>query len=93
MTLGTTNLAFVIRGTSTPTTGAAIACPSITAGATGTVSHSLASTNVIVQVKRVAAPYDVVDVQTGTPSTSTVSISPDTAINAGDFVVLIQKVG
>jgi hypothetical protein len=93
VTLGTTALTFVIRGTAAAgSTGYTTTCPAVSAGATWTVTHNLATKYVVAQVARVASPYDFVDVRIERTTTNTLSILPDVSLASGEYEVLIQKV-
>lgn len=99
-----TNDSFTL-GTTTPTfaffsaiaggayNSIAVAVPATLAGATGTVTHNLNTRNVGVQVVRVGTPFDEVEVSIRRTTVNTIDIMPDVAINSGDFIALIWKVG
>lgn len=65
-------------------------CPAVAAGGTWTVTHNLNSQDVIAMVRRVAAPYDYVDVYIEATTVNTLSIKPDAALTAGQFRVLVK---
>lgn len=92
ITLNTTNLAFVIRGNPAATTGYTTTCPAVTAGNPWTITHNLNSKWVIVQVARVASPYDFVDIRIERTSANVVTAQPDVNLNSGDYEVMVQKV-
>lgn len=93
VTLGTTALTFVIRGTaSASNAGYTTTCPAVSAGATWTVTHSLGTRAVLAQVARVASPYDIVDVRIERTTTNTLSVLPDVALASGEYEVQVIKV-
>lgn len=92
VTLGTTALTFVIRGSTTGTTGYTTTCPSVSAGATWTVTHSLGTRFVLAQVARVGSPYDFVDVRIERTTTNTLSVLPDVAMSSGEYEIMVYKV-
>lgn len=73
-------------------TGYTAVCPAVSAGATWTVTHSLGSKAVIVQVYRTGSPFDDVDVYFTRSDTNTVLLMPDIAMAAGEFTVVVSKV-
>lgn len=93
VTLGTTALTFVIRGTAAAgATGYTTTSPAVSAGATWTVTHSLGSKYILAQVARVASPYDIVDVRIERTTTNTLSVLPDVAMASGEYEVMVTKV-
>ena len=70
----------------------AVVVPTAAAGGTATVTHNLNSRNVGVQVVRVAAPYDDVDVTVRRTTVNTIDVMPDIAITGGDYIALIWKI-
>ncbi len=91
VTLGTTSLSFVFISVA----GAAIqrfaaTCPAVTAGGTWTINHAMNSTDLHVMVKRVASPFDYVEVYTETTDANTVSIKPDSSLAAGEYRAIIK---
>ncbi len=95
VTLGTTSLTFVIRGASGgggSFTGFTTTCPSVSAGGTWTVTHSLNTRYLIAQVARVGSPYDIVSVRIDRTTVNTVSVLPDLAMASGEYEIMIAKV-
>lgn len=92
ITLNTTALTFVIRGNNVPVTGYTTTCPAVTAGNPWTITHNLNSKYVIVQVARVASPYDFVDIRIERTSVNVVTAQPDVNLTSGDFEAIVQKV-
>lgn len=92
ITINTTALTFVVRGTSSPVTGYTTTCPSVTAGNPWTITHNLNTKWVIVQVARTASPYDIVDIRIERTSVNVVTAQPDVTIASGDYEVMVQKV-
>lgn len=92
ITLNTTALTFVIRGSAIGATGYTTTCPAVSAGATWTVTHSLASKFVLAAVARTASPYDFVDVRIERTTTNTLSVLPDVALVSGDWEIMVAKV-
>lgn len=92
VTLGTTALTFIIRGTASATTGYTTTCPTTSAGGTWTVTHNLNSKWLTVQVARVASPYDFVNVRVERTTVNTVSVMPDVALASGEYEIMINKV-
>lgn len=92
VTLGTTTLTSVIRGSASGTTGYTTTCPGVSAGGTWTVTHNLGSKFIIAQVARVASPYDLVDVRIERTTSNTLSVLPDVALSSGDYEIMVQKV-
>lgn len=95
-TLGTTTGTFKFVGIAAAAVveGYSETCPATTAGGSWTITHGLTLTAPpIVQVYRVAAPGDLVDVAVRCPSPySQVTIAPDVALAAGEFRASIRKV-
>lgn len=93
ITLGTTALTFAFIATGSGGSGGyTTTCPSVSAGATWTVTHSLGSKGVLVQVYRTASPYDDVDVEFERSDTNTVLVKPDIAMSSGEYTVVVGKV-
>jgi hypothetical protein len=91
ITLGTTVPAFIFISVAGASIGRyAVNCGAISAGATWTVTHSLNSTDVHVVVKRVASPYDAVDVHWETPDANTVYVIPDIALSSGEYRAIVK---
>lgn len=96
ITLNTTTLTFVDIGPISAGNGAngfSANSPVTSAGATWTVTHGLGTRDVIVSIRRVASPYDQVDVQNEAATTNTVEIKPDVALALDEFRATILKVG
>jgi hypothetical protein len=92
ITLNTTALTFVVRGTSSPVTGYTTTCPGVTAGNPWTITHNLNTKWVIVQVARTASPYDIVDIRIERTTVNVVTAQPDVTLTSGDYEVMVQKV-
>jgi hypothetical protein len=93
VTLGTTALTFAKLGPLTTTTGGyTTTCPAVSAGATWTVTHNLNTRKLIVQVARVASPYDFLDARVERPTANTVAVLPDKALSSGEFEIMVYKV-
>lgn len=94
ITLGTTGLTFNKIGpiSAGPSSGYTTTSPSVSAGATWTVTHNLGSRFVLAQVARVASPYDIVDVRIERTTTNTVSVLPDVAMSSGEYEIMVYKV-
>jgi hypothetical protein len=92
ITLNTTALTFVVRGTATATTGFTATCPTVTAGNPWTITHNLNTKWVIVQVARTASPYDIVDIRIERTSANVVTAQPDVNLTSGDYEAMVQKV-
>lgn len=94
-TLGTTTAAFVFLNPASAAdndTGYTTTSPSVSAGATWTVTHSLGSKAVTVAVYRTASPFDEVEVYITRDTTTTIGITPDIAMASGEYTVVISKV-
>ncbi len=94
-TLGTTTATFKFVGIAAAVVadGYTELCPVVNAAGTWTITHGLTLTcPPIVQVYRVASPYDLMDVAVRVPSTSQVQIAPDLALAAGEFRAVIKRV-
>lgn len=85
-------LTSVIRGGSSGATGFTSTLPAISAGATFDVTHGLNTKFIVVQVARVASPYDFVDVRIERKSTTQVTVLPDVSISNGEYEIMVQKV-
>jgi hypothetical protein len=92
ITLDTTSLTFVIRGSTSAVTGYTATCPTTSAGGTWTVTHNLNTKFLIAMVARTASPYDFVDVRIERATVNTLSVMPDVALVAGDYEIMVQKV-
>lgn len=92
ITLDTTALTFVVRGTASAVTGYTTTCPGVTAGNPWTITHNLNTKWVIVQVARTASPYDIVDIRIERTSVNVVTAQPDVNLTSGDYEVMVQKV-
>lgn len=94
VTLGTTAITIAKLGpiAASASTGYTTTSPSVSAGATWTVTHNLGSRYVLAQVGRVASPYDIVDVRIDRTTTNTVSVLPDVAMSSGEYEIMIYKV-
>lgn len=94
VTLGTTPLTFNKIGpiAAAVATGYAANSPVVSSGGTWTVNHALGTTDVIVQVKRVSAPQDYVDVYIDTLDANNVRVMPDVAMASGEFRVLVKAI-
>jgi hypothetical protein len=94
-TLGTTTGTFVFLNPASAAdndTGYTTTSPSVSAGATWTVTHSLGSKAVTVAVYRTASPFDEVDVYVTRDTTTTVGITPDIAFASGEYTIIVSKV-
>lgn len=94
-TLGTTTGAFVFVNPAAAAdndTGYTTTSPSVSAGATWTVTHNLGSKQVTIAVYRTASPYDEVDVYTTRDTTNAIGITPDIAMASGEYTVVVSKV-
>lgn len=94
VTLDTTALTFTKIGpiAASASAGYTTTSPSVSAGATWTVTHNLGSRYVLAQVARVASPYDIVDVRVERTTTNTVSVLPDVAMASGEYEIMVYKV-
>lgn len=92
VTLDTTALTFVVRGSSTVSTGYTATSPTTSAGGSWVVTHNLGSKWLVVQLARVASPYDFVDGRIERTTTNTLTVLPDIAMAAGEYEIMIQKV-
>lgn len=91
VTLGTTTLTSVIRGTAAATSGYTTTCPAVSAGATWTVTHSLNTKYLTAQVARVASPYDYVGARIERTTVNTLSVLPDVALASGEYEIMVAK--
>lgn len=89
ITLGTTTPTFAFSGLSVSTVYTETN-PTTSAGASWTVTHSLGTKSVVVQVYRTASPFDDVDVYFERTSTSVVTIKPDVNLTSGDYSVVVK---
>lgn len=94
-TLGTTTatVAFFAALAGGAYSSIAIPIPAAAAGATATVTHNLNSRNVAAIVRRVASPYDEVDIRNDATTVNTLDFKPDVAIANGEYIALMWKVG
>lgn len=92
ITLGTTNLSFVIRGAASAATGYTTTSPVTSGGGSWVVTHNLNTKFIVAQVARVGSPYDIVDVRIERTSVNTVTVLPDVALALGEYEIMIQKV-
>lgn len=94
-TLGSTTATFAFINPAAAAdndTGYTTTSPSVSAGATWTVTHSLGSKAVTVAVYRTGSPFDEVDVYITRDTTTTVGVTPDIAMASGEFTVVVSKV-
>lgn len=94
-TLGTTTGTFVFLNPASAAdndTGYTENCPTTAGGAAWAVNHNLGTKAVIVQVYRVASPFDEVDVNVTRDTTNQVNIRPDVALASGEYAVVVSKV-
>jgi hypothetical protein len=73
-------------------TGYTAQIASIIAGGSGVITHNLGSRAVIVQVGRVASPYDLVEIRIERTSINTVTLLPDVAMGTNEFEIMIARV-
>lgn len=96
-----TNDTAITLGTSTPAftyisvTGAAIQryvvnSPVVSPGGTWTINHALNSQDVHVQFRRVASPYDYVEVYYEATDVNNVSAKPDIAMASGEYRAIVK---
>lgn len=93
ITLGTTTPTFIFIAASAGGTAPGrfeVDSPAVSAGATWTVTHNLNTRDVIVAVRRVASPYDFVEVYTAATTVNTVSVIPDIAMSSGEYRCLVR---
>lgn len=90
ITLGTTTLNSVIRGTAAGWTGYTVACPAVAAGANWVVTHNKGSKLYTWQVYRTASPFDDVDVYGVRTDVNTLTITPDVAMASGEYTVAVM---
>ena len=90
ITLDTTEPTFAFIGGATSILRYSVDCPAIAAGATWTVTHNLSSQDVQVAVRRVASPYDYVDVYSAASTANTVSVVPDVAMAEGEYRAIVK---
>lgn len=91
--LGTTSLTFSFISTGGGgSAGFAVNCPVVTAGGSWVVNHALASTDCVVSVKRVASPFDFIDVYAETTDANNITIKPDIAFASAEYRALVSKV-
>jgi hypothetical protein len=94
-TLGSTTATFVFLNPASAAdndTGFAMDLPATSAGAAAAVNHNLGTKDVLVSVRRVASPYDEVDVNVTFDTTNQVNVRPDVAIASAEFRVVVNKV-
>lgn len=93
ITLGTTAIEIEKLGPLVVESGGyTTTCPSVSAGGSWVVTHNLNSRYVLVQVARVASPYDVVDVRVERTSANTITVKPDVALSSGEYEAMVLKV-
>lgn len=94
VTLDTTALTFVKIGpiAAAASSGYTVTSPSVSAGATWTVTHNLNTKFLLAQVARVASPYDIVDVRIERATVNTLSVMPDVAMSSGEYEIMVYKV-
>lgn len=90
ITIGTTVPSFIFIGSSTSIGRYAVDSPAVAAGAIWTVTHNLGSQDVTIQVRRVASPYDYVDVRVEATTTNTCSVLPDLAMASGEYRAIVK---
>lgn len=92
VTVGTTALTFTFVTTGSGGGGGyTTTSPSTAAGASWTVTHSLGTRALVIQIYRTASPFDGVDVYAERTDTNTVTIKPDIAMASGEYTVVIAK--
>jgi hypothetical protein len=94
-TLGTTTPTFVFinpAAASDNDSGYTTTSPSVTAGTTWTVTHSLNSRAVTIAVYRSASPWDEVDVYVTRDTVNAIGVTPDIAMASGEYTVVVSKV-
>ena len=94
-TLGTDTPTFVFLNPGAAAdndTGYTTTCPTTSAGAAWTVTHSLGSKAIGYAVYRTASPFDEVDVYATRDSTSVLTITADVALASGEYTVVVWKV-
>jgi hypothetical protein len=94
-TLGTDTATFVFlnpAGGADNDTGYAENCPATAAGVAWPVNHNLGTKDVLVSVRRVASPYDQVEVNITYDTTNQVNVRADVALAAGEFRAVVAKV-
>lgn len=92
ITIDTTSVTFVVRGSAAASNGYTVQCPTVSAGGSWTITHNLNTKYLIVMVARVASPYDFVDVRIERTSANVVTAMPDVALTAGDYEAMVYKV-
>jgi hypothetical protein len=92
ITLGTTVPAFTFISVAGAAIGRYVAnnAGAISAGGTWTVEHNLGSMDVHVEVRRVASPYDFVDVYRAPVDANNVAIIPDIGMAAGEYRAIVK---
>lgn len=73
-------------------TGYAENCPVTAGGAAWAVNHNLGTKDVIVSVRRVASPFDELDVNVTFDTTNQINVRPDVALASGEYRVVVAKV-
>jgi hypothetical protein len=92
VTLGTSALVFKKIGMQAITDGYTTTSPATAAGGSWTVTHGLASTFVLAQVRRTNSPMDYVDCYIAVTDANNITVQPDISFAAGEYTVLIKKV-
>lgn len=91
ITLGTTVPTFVYISVAGAAIGRFVVnCPAITAGGAWTINHNLNSQDVHVQVRRVASPFDYVDVYYEATDANNATVEPDLAMAAGEYRAVVK---
>lgn len=93
ITLGTSEPDFVFIAVSAAAgvTGYTETCPSVSAGATWTVTHGLGTRSLLAQVFREGSPYDEVSVARTRATTNTITVLPDAAMASGEYRIVIGR--
>lgn len=95
-TLGTTTGTFTFVGASAagPSYSSMAAdSPAIPAGGSGAITHNFGTRDVGWAVRRVASPYDYVEIRVEADTENTIALRPDVAVAAGELRVLVWQVG
>lgn len=92
ITLGSTAITSVVRGLAAAVTGYTATCPVVNAGQTWTITHNLNLASGLIQVSRVASPFDVVNVYATIQPGNVATVIPDVGFTSGEFRVAVQKV-
>lgn len=94
-TLGSTTATFAFLNPASAAdndSGYAENCPVTSAGAAWAVNHNLGTKDVIVSVRRVASPFDEVDVNVTFDTTNQLNVRADVALASGEYRVVVAKV-